>query len=296
MKIDRKKVGWFLCITFVINWILAGAYYLFVGKGPNTVAFTVMAALYMFVPALSAVIVQKYMYKQPIQAPLRLRFKLNRWYIVGWLVPPVLATVAMLVALLFPGVTLDLSMLSLLERYADFMTTEQLAQARNQIDAVSMSPIVLILVMIAQGLVAGVTINAIAGLGEELGWRGFLLRETECLGFWKSSWWIGIIWGIWHAPLILQGHNYPDHPVLGVFMMVIFTLLLSPLFTFVTRRANSVLAPAIMHGTLNATAGLSFIFLKGGNSLLVGLTGLAGFIVLAAANLILFVFANVKDD
>ena len=31
----------------------------------------------------------------------------------------------------------------------------------------------------------------------------------------------GLIWGIWHAPFIFQGHNYPQYPVAGVFMMTI---------------------------------------------------------------------------
>jgi len=47
-----------------------------------------------------------------------------------------------------------------------------------------------------QGLIAGITINAIAGFGEELGWRGLLQREFSYMGFWKSSAIIGIVWGI----------------------------------------------------------------------------------------------------
>jgi hypothetical protein len=43
---------------------------------------------------------------------------------------------------------------------------------------------------LGQGLIAGATINAVAGFGEELGWRGFLYRELSFLGFWKSSLWL----------------------------------------------------------------------------------------------------------
>ena len=50
-----------------------------------------------------------------------------------------------------------------------------------------------------------------------------LQRELAELGLWKSSWVIGVIWGFWHAPLILQGHNYPQHPWAGVFMMTVMT-------------------------------------------------------------------------
>ena len=40
------------------------------------------------------------------------------------------------------------------------------------------------------------------------------------------------IWGIWQAPAILQGHNYPDHPVLGVGMMIVFTVLTGMFFSW----------------------------------------------------------------
>jgi SAM-dependent methyltransferase len=96
--------------------------------------------------------------------------------------------------------------------------------------------------------------------------------------------------GFWHAPLILHGHNYPEHPWAGVFLMTAMTVLLSPLMSYLTIRAKSVLAAAIFHGTFNATAGLAIVVIRGGNDLTTGVTGLAGLIVLAVMNLGLFAF------
>lgn len=153
-------------------------------------------------------------------------------------------------------------------------------------------PIHPIWIGLAQGLIAGITINAVAGFGEELGWRGFLQKELGYIGFWKSSALIGIIWGVWHAPIILQGHNYPQHPIVGVFMMIVFCLLLTPIFSYVRLKAKSVIAAAIIHGSLNATAGLGIMVVKGGNDLLIGVTGVAGFIALAVINLFIFIFEH----
>jgi membrane protease YdiL (CAAX protease family) len=141
-----------------------------------------------------------------------------------------------------------------------------------------------------QGLVTGITVNAVAGFGEELGWRGFLQRELSVLGFWKASAAIGLVWGLWHAPLIVRGFNYPEHPWVGVFAMTAMTVLLSPLFGYVTLKANSVVAAAIFHGTFNGAAPLMTLGVQGGNDLLVGMTGLAGLIVLLIANIGLAVF------
>ena len=141
----------------------------------------------------------------------------------------------------------------------------------------------------------GITINAVAAFGEELGWRGLLQREFGFMGFWKSSAIIGLVWGIWHGPIILQGHNYPEHPHAGVLMMILFCLLLSPLFSYVRLKAQSVIAAAVIHGSLNATVGLAIIVVKGGNDLTVGVTGLAGFIVLTLVNLGIFIFARKRS-
>jgi membrane protease YdiL (CAAX protease family) len=136
----------------------------------------------------------------------------------------------------------------------------------------------------------------VAAFGEELGWRGLLQRELLHLGFWKSSAFIGVIWGVWHAPIIIQGHNYPQHPVAGVAMMTVFTLLLSPILGYVRLKGKSVIAAAIAHGTLNGTAGIPLMVLVGGNDLTVGITGLAGFVVLAAVNLAIFVFQRLQGE
>jgi hypothetical protein len=68
------------------------------------------------------------------------------------------------------------------------------------------------------------------------------------------------------------------------------TVLLSPWLSYLTLRSGSVVAAAIFHGTFNATAGLAILVVEGGNDLLVGVTGLAGFVVLLLADLGLFLF------
>jgi membrane protease YdiL (CAAX protease family) len=180
-------------------------------------------------------------------------------------------------------------MAGMFERFKDMLTPEQLEQMKSQINTLPVHPFWLTLV---QGLIAGLTINAVAAFGEELGWRGLLQRELGPLGFWPSSLLIGLIWGIWHAPLILQGHNYPQHPQLGVALMTIWCMLLAPIFSYIRLKACSVIAAAILHGTLNATYGLSIMLIQGGNDLTVGLTGLAGFIVLAMVDVALLIYIH----
>ncbi len=284
-----KKAMLFVGLTFLVSWLTVLLFFAFGGKW-NTPASIAMAVCYMFIPMIIAIIVQKLIYKEPVKKPLGISFKLNRWFLVAWLLPAVIAFASLGVSLLLPGVEYCPSMEGLLERFESIATPERLRQLENQ---VSGSPVHPIWIGLLLGLAAGVTINAVAGFGEELGWRGFLQREFSYMGFWKSSVIIGVIWGVWHAPIILQGHNYPQRPVAGVFMMVIWCILLAPIFSYVRLRANSVIAAAIIHGSLNATYGLSLMVVKGGNDLTVGVTGLSGFIVLALVNVGLLLYDRV---
>lgn len=100
----------------------------------------------------------------------------------------------------------------------------------------------------------------------------------------------GVVWGFWHFPLILIGHNYPQHPIAGVFMMVLFCILISFIELYLVLKAKSVYPAAIFHGTINALGGLNIILIKGGGDLLNGITGLSGFVAMSIIVLMIFVF------
>lgn len=286
MERNIRKSTLFIGLTFFSSWLIAILFFILGGKW-NTPIATVVGVIYMFVPMTIAIIVQKFVYKEPVKEPLGISWKLNRWFLVAWLLPPIVAFTTLGVSLLFPGIEYSPQMEGMFERFRQLLPPEQFKKMEEQAATLPIHPF---WIGLLQGLVAGVTINAVAGFGEELGWRGFLQRELGFLGFWKSSAVIGVIWGIWHAPIILQGHNYPQHPLIGVLMMTVFTLLLSPIFSYVRLKAKSVIAAAVIHGSLNATVGLAIMVVKGGNDLIVGITGLAGFIVLAVVNLGIFVY------
>lgn len=274
-RINRTYL--FLILTFLISFSLVGLYLLIGGTYDNSLSATILAVFYMFIPMISALIVTKLIHKEPLQRNLFISFKINRWFFVAWLITVLISFGTLGISLLFPDVTYSPEMVGMISRFEDMFTAQELAQMKESMESFPVHPVWLAVI---QGLIAGPTVNAIAGFGEELGWRGFLLRSFRKMHFMKASLIIGLIWGIWHSPLILMGHNYPEHPVFGVFMMTIWCILLTPLFLYITIKAKSVIAAAILHGTLNATAGVSIMVVQGGNDLTVGMTGLAGFVSL----------------
>jgi len=286
----RKGVFLFIGLTFFLSWLLAGIAYL-MGVRYNTPQATAVTTGYMFLPMIVAILLQKVRDKQPLVGPLGISFRLNRWWLLAWLLPPAVSLTTIGVSLLFPGVRYSPGMAGMIERFSSIVPPEQIEAIELQIGEARIHPVFLGLL---QGLAAGPTINAVAGFGEELGWRGYLQKELRHLGFYRSSLLIGLAWGFWHAPIILQGHNYPEHPVIGIFMMVVWCMLLAPIFSFVRDSARSSIAAAVIHGSLNATVGLAIMVVEGGNDLIVGVTGLSGFIVLAAVNLLLFLYIKTR--
>ena len=75
-------------------------------------------------------------------------------------------------------------------------------------------------------------------------------------------------------------------------MMTMWCILLSPMFSYITIKANNVIAAAIFHGSINAVAGLAIMPLAGSTPLLTGVMGLAGFLVLIVINLLILLFGK----
>jgi membrane protease YdiL (CAAX protease family) len=127
------------------------------------------------------------------------------------------------------------------------------------------------------GLVLGATLFALAAFGEELGWRGLLLTELAPLGFWKLSLWTGVVWGIWHTPLVLLGLQFPGEPVIGIVTMTAATVALSPIYTYLTVRAQSVLAATFFHGSFILGV-FTAVFLADGSELVISSFGVVGIV------------------
>jgi membrane protease YdiL (CAAX protease family) len=92
-----------------------------------------------------------------------------------------------------------------------------------------------------------------SALGEELGWRGFLApRVIAKTGFTAGVLIVGVIWTLWHFPLILLG-NYNQGTPLYV-TLPCFTVLVvgvSTISTWLRLRSGSVWPSAILHGSHN---------------------------------------------
>ena len=143
----------------------------------------------------------------------------------------------------------------------------------------SMTPPVFLLVAGIQAVLLSPFIALLFGFGEEYGWRGYLQGELIRMGRARGILLLGVIWGLWHAPVIAMGHNYPGYPVAGIFLMIGYTVGLGFVLGYAVLKSGSVLLAAFLHALNNQVVGFLSIMVYRPNdpvfSFGVGLYGIA---------------------
>jgi len=250
--LERKSLTWFLTITFLISWPLFLAPLLFGEMDPVNKQLMTQGvwALAMWGPGIAAIVTTLVVAKNPFSS-LRLNtLGPKRFYLWAWFLPIVLTIVGGLTTLLFGMAKLDMNFTMIRDAMASAASGGEIP-----IGVIVISQIVLAILLAP-------FFNMLFTLGEELGWRGFLLPHLMPLGQWKAILVSGVIWGFWHAPVIMQGHNYPGYPILGVFMMIVFCVLLGAIFSWMYLNTKSPWVAALAHGSVNAVAGLPILFFQ----------------------------------
>lgn len=125
--------------------------------------------------------------------------------------------------------------------------------------------------------------------GEEYGWRVYLQDRLFLLfGSYKGVLILGVIWGLWHAPLILAGLNFPGQPVLGIILMVISTIITGVILSYAVLKTGSVWIAVLLHLILDTIFPVGQYYIAASiNSIFSFGTGLYGMAILAILAFIL---------
>ncbi len=112
-------------------------------------------------------------------------------------------------------------------------------------------------------LITGILFSLITSfltIGEEIGWRGFLQKKLiEKNSLFKSLTFLGFLWGIWHFPLIINGFNYPEYPLLGAFLFFpLTTIFISYFLGWLTINSKSIWPAVCAHAVINSVMILLF--------------------------------------
>ena len=267
MKTETAGLIIYLTLSFAIPhavWTALGVHY-------GTTPYMIVSAALMWVPALSLIPVRLITKKKVMKLSLKAGIKGNAGtYLLAWFIP-LLAAIsgAFLFFLLNPSAfTYDL------------------------IRETEINPILLPALIIPSSL-----FNMLFAAGEEAGWRGYLYPLLkERLGRTGAVAATGIIWGLWHTPINMQGHNYglayPGYPWAGIAAMCLFCISAGAWCSYLAERTGSLWAPSLFHGAVNAATGTGILFMVPGTPMLFGpaLSGIIPSLVLLLILIIICYF------
>ena len=233
----KKQLQKQLCIfaAFAAAFLAAGSIWYWQTGG--TLALTVL----MFTPTVSVLLTALLTgegWKELLaNFHLKPRLRQNKGrYLAVWLLTPVVAYLgAAVYFLLFPQ---QFTLQSVLAVESGMQGTDYIA-------------------FLATMIPLAVLVNPLMGLpqclGEELAWRGWLLPKlTERFGQLRAVLLTGLVWGIWHAPVVAMGYNYGEgHPLANVAAMVLFCLVLGVIQGFLFWRTDSIWGPVLFHAAVN---------------------------------------------
>jgi uncharacterized protein len=293
-KKNKHRILLFLAFAFGISWASGLIIYL-TGGLENSPIYTIagaqislalilLATVYMAGPAIANLLTRLLTREGKANLNLRPHFDRGRWvyWLAAWTLPGVLTIAGgALYFLIFPGY-FDSELSTLIDQLGAAGLTE-------------VNPMMMVGIQTLQAILIAPLLNALPVFGEEFGWRGYLQPKLMPLGGRKAILLTGVIWGVWHWPVIMMGYNYGHDyfgaPFLGPLAMVWFTIITSIFLGWVTIKANSVWPGVIGHGALNGIAAISLIFIQGNPETIlgptpVGVIGGIGFTITAMLSLL----------
>ena len=271
-KIESKRVWLFLLFAFGIAWAIDLVIYLTGGlTGLKTGSLPwILLVVSMAAPALANILTRRVTREGWKGLFIRPRFKQSkRYWLLAWLGTPLLVLLGTVIYFaLLPGYfdpTLS----------AESKLLAQLAQQTGK--AIPITPVMLFTIQIAQAILIAPFINGLAAFGEEFGWRAYLLPKLMPLGGRKAMLVMGLIWGLWHWPVIFMGYefglSYPGFPWLGPIVMLWFTFVVGTYLGWLTLKGRSVWPAALAHGSINSIGVIALFLVKGQPNSLLGPAG-----------------------
>ncbi|GAB2907768.1 CPBP family intramembrane glutamic endopeptidase [Nonomuraea fastidiosa] len=288
----RRPLLVYIVLAFGLSW--AATLPLWFGDGLGTpLKVQALGALMMFTPTIGVL---------GVWATTRLPFRqwaretgltlgerkgrTGRLVLAAWFGVPLLTLLAMGISAAVGLVSLDLDTFSLLA---------EVLRARGAEPPADMTAVAVTQLVLASLLVPVQIL--IPALGEEWGWRGWLLpRLIAANGVVAGLIYSGLIWGLWHAPLTLLGYNYPRLGSWAALAFIGFCAVAGVAIGWLRLRSGSVWPAVVAHASLNAVAGPVLLLgdtAEPPNEILAGITGVVGWVLLALVGAALLRFLPV---
>ena len=232
-KSSRQQIAIYLLLVFafssVFYFLVLRAHTL--GAGAGLYVFGIM-----WCPALAGITTLKLSGRN--LAELGWKWPEKKYAIESWLIPLLYATIAYVIVWTarlggFPD--------------HDFMA---LLVQRMGLRA---SPILSTVIYILLAGSFGVIKSLVSALGEEIGWRGFLVPELfKNIGFTGTALISGVVWACWHYPVLIWGDYNSGTPTwYGLTCFTVLVVSISFVFAWMRLKSGSLWTGALLHASHN---------------------------------------------
>jgi membrane protease YdiL (CAAX protease family) len=121
------------------------------------------------------------------------------------------------------------------------------------------SPVVVFLIMLAVSTFVSVFPNSLFAAGEEIGWRGYMLTRLIDAGVPRPILASGLIWGLWHIPLVLAGlYVAGSSPVLSAVLLMATATSFGYVLARMRLETGSIWPAIVLHGAWNSIIQTAF--------------------------------------
>ncbi|MEX0138574.1 CPBP family intramembrane metalloprotease [Bacillus nitratireducens] len=235
-KIQRAKIGLqlFLSILIITSIILNVA--VIITKSMPLIV------VYMFTPAFSSILT-RIILKEGFKDVSFSLGNLKIWKGIGF---------ALLIPMVICGITYSIAWLSGIARF-QHPEGGMLEPIYNILGLQYLpEPFSFIYLVVLSGIL-GSLLNLIPVLGEEMGWRGYMLTRLVDAEFSRPILISGLIWATWHVPIVIAGLYVEGSSVLLSVLGIYFCIVpFSYITAYLRLITGSVWPSVIIHATWNA--------------------------------------------
>ena len=252
---EKQSFALYFLLAFGLAWLCQVYGSLLLLRDGNAAIYRALLSVSMFCPLVAVLAAKRIVLHQSTGIGWKVRGK-RRYWLAAWFGPAVFTVLAALLYFAVFSSRLDLSGSWLVTAYGGEMDAETL---RSQLGVSSLS------YMLQTGLLAitlAPPINMLFAVGEEAGWRGYMMPQLkERFGLLNGRLLGGVIWGVWHWPIMLltgyeYGTNYLGAPALGLVVWCVVCFALNTLLDWLYEKTGCIWVSAIAHGAFNAVAAL----------------------------------------
>ena len=252
---EKQGFGLYFLLAFGLAWLCQVWASIVLLRDGNVALSQLILAASMFCPLIAVLMVTKLYLHQPTGIGWKPRLKgKGKYVLLAWFGPAVFTVLgAVLYFAVFPS-RLDTTGSYLIAAYGGEMDAQTLWSEMGE------SIGTYVLTLTAQAVSVAPWINMVPAVGEEAGWRGYMMPILkERLGLLGGRLAGGMIWGVWHWPLMLligyeYGTDYLGAPALGLVVWCVFCFAMNALLDILYEKTNCIWVPALCHGALNGVA------------------------------------------